>query len=167
MDSEHIEQLLEKYWNCQTTLEEEKLLEDYFASTPATEGQKEAAAMFLYFRQSRQKELEDRSFDTRVLRSLKKPSAQLRTFMFNTMRIAAGVVVLLLAVWLVRLEIRESDPDIYADTYNDPDRAFQETKKALMMISKSFSTAEEQARKINLFNEAQQELRASPDEVDM
>ena len=45
------------------------------------------------------------------------------------------------------------------DTYDDPKLAFEETKKALMMISKSFGTAEEQAKKINMFNEAQEEIQ--------
>ena len=30
MDSKHIEQLLEKYWSCETSLEEEKQLREYF-----------------------------------------------------------------------------------------------------------------------------------------
>jgi hypothetical protein len=45
------------------------------------------------------------------------------------------------------------------DTYSDPKLAFEETKKALMMISKGFTKAEQETRKINLFNEAQENIQ--------
>jgi len=82
------------------------------------------------------------------------------------MRIAAGLAVLLMAVWFVRNEVRESTPQEVVDTYDDPQLAFEETKKALLMISKSFGTAEEQAKKINMFNEAQEEIQKKQKEKD-
>jgi hypothetical protein len=78
---------------------------------------------------------------------------------YNAMRIAAGVAVLVVAGWLVQKEIRKTTPQEVVDTYDDPKLAFEETKKALMMISKSFGTAEEKAKKINMFNEAQQQVQ--------
>ena len=68
----------------------------------------------------------------------------------------------MVAVWFVRSEIRQTTPQELVDTYSDPELAFEETKKALLMISRSFGTAEEQAKKINLFNEAQQQIQ-NPD----
>jgi hypothetical protein len=49
------------------------------------------------------------------------------------------------------------------DTYSDPKLAFEETKKALMMISKSFGHVEEEAKKINLLNEAKEEIQKEKD----
>lgn len=160
MDSEKIDELLNKYWNCETTLEEEEQLQAYFRNSSIPEQYKETAALFRYFHEQKKQSLADASFDRSVIKKIRAPeSATIRKLVFNSMRIAAGVVVLILAVWLVRLELRESSPQQMADTYDDPEIAFEETKKALMMISKSFSTAEEQAKKINLFNEAQKEIR--------
>ncbi|SRR5690606_13686840 len=164
MDSETINGLLEKYWNGETSLEEERLLHEYFSRSGVPESMKETAALFTYFRQQRSAELADRKFESRIIEKLDRPVKRLNTFFYNSMRIAAGVAVLVLAVWLVRLELRETSPA--DDTYSDPERAFQETKKALLMISRSFSTAEEQARKINLFNEAQEELK-KPEPADI
>jgi hypothetical protein len=65
----------------------------------------------------------------------------------------------LAATWFIRNEIRSTTPQEVVDTYDDPKMAFEETKKALMMISKSFGTAKEQAKKINMFNEAQEEIQ--------
>ena len=158
MDSEKIRNLLQKYWDCQTTLEEEQELREYFRHH-SPEALKDTASLFKYFNEQKEKHLADVSFEPNVVKQLKHPKGQLRTLVYNAMRIAAGIVVVVLAVWLVRMEIRETSPAEVTDTYDDPKMAFEETKKALMMISRSFSTAEEQARKINLFNEAQKELQ--------
>jgi len=160
MDSEKIDELLSKYWNCETSLEEEEQLQAYFRNASIPDRHKEAAGLFRYFDQQKKKALTDASFEGSVMKKIQAPKAgRIRTLVFNSMRIAAGVIVLVLAVWLVRMEVRKSTPQEMADTFDNPKEAFEETKKALIMISKSFGTAEEQAKKINLFNEAQQEIR--------
>ena len=160
MDSERIEEMVEKYWKGETSLEEEAHLHEYFRQASVPESLKETATLFRYFSEQKSKRLTDASFNKSVIKKVMHPSkGKAATLIFNTMRIAAGIVVLVLAVWLVRMEVRKSSPNEMVDTYDDPKMAFEETKKALMMISRSFSTAEEQAKKINLFNEAQQELK--------
>ncbi|MEX2233295.1 MAG: hypothetical protein WD824_14125 [Cyclobacteriaceae bacterium] len=157
MDSEKIDELLNKYWNCETSLEEEQQLQTHFREAQVPEQLKETAALFRYFDDQKEKSLTDVSFDRNVIRNIAAPKkGKISSLIYNSMRIAAGIVVLVVAIWLVRMEVRKSTPQ---DTYNDPKMAFEETKKALMMISKSFGTAEEQAKKINLFNEAQEDIR--------
>ncbi len=46
MDSKHIEALLEKYWNAETSLEEEKELHEFFGGTNMPDHLKEAAELF-------------------------------------------------------------------------------------------------------------------------
>lgn len=160
MDSNKIDELLNKYWNCETSLEEEHQLQAYFREGNIPEQLKETSALFRYFGEHKKKTLTDVSFEGRVMKKIKAPKkGKMATLVYNTMRIAAGIVVLIVAVWLVRTEVRKSTPQEMVDTYNDPKLALEETKKALMMISKSFGTAEEQAKKINLFNEAQEDIR--------
>jgi hypothetical protein len=79
--------------------------------------------------------------------------------MFNVSRIAAGLVVVVAATYFVREEIRKSYPPEIADTYSDPKLAFEETKKALMMISKGFGKARKETQRINLLNEAEQKIQ--------
>jgi hypothetical protein len=160
MDSSKINKLLNKYWNCETSLEEEQQLQAYFREGNIPEQFRETAALFRYFDEHKKKTLTDVSFDREVLQKVKaSKKAKMATLVYNIMRIAAGIVVLMIAIWLVRMEVRKSTPQEMVDTYDDPNLAFEETKKALMMISKSFGTAEEQARKINLFNKAQEDIR--------
>ena len=68
MDSKHIEQLLEKYWNCETSLEEEKQLREYFGGENVPGQWKEASELFRYFEQQRHQPLTDQTFETDVLK---------------------------------------------------------------------------------------------------
>jgi hypothetical protein len=164
MDSSKLQSLLQKYWSGETTVEEESALKDYFQHADVPEELKEVAAMFRYFDQSKKNALNDIAFDRKLMDKVsdKSTPGRMRNLVFNSMRIAAGVVVVMAATWFIRTEIRQTTPQEVVDTYDDPKLAFEETKKALMMISKSFGTAEEQARKINLFNEAQEEIQKTP-----
>ncbi|WP_276372979.1 hypothetical protein [Chryseolinea sp. H1M3-3] len=154
-----MEELLKKYWNCETTLEEEKQLREFFGANHIPDQLKDTAALFRYFEEAKKKSLNDVAFEGQVLRKVNPSRGKVAKLIYNTMRIAAGLAVVIAATWFIRNEIRDTTPQAVVDTYNDPKLAFEETKKALLMISKSFGTAEEQARKINMFNEAQEEIQ--------
>lgn len=160
MDSKRIEELLNRYWSCETSLEEEKELQAYFRGSQVPEQWKETASLFRYFHEAKKKTLTDVSFDNSVMSRVRiAPKSKTTPMLYNTMRIAAGVAVLVVAFIFVRNEVRKSTPAEHIDTYDDPRLAFEETKKALLLISKSFGTAEEQAKKINMFNEAKEEIQ--------
>lgn len=164
MDSKKLDELLNKYWQCESSLEEEQQLREYFHGASVPEQLKETAALFRYFEASKKKTITDLAFDNETLQKVKSPGkGKMRSLVFNAMRIAAGLAVLVVAFFFVRTEVRKSTPQEIVDTYDDPKLAFEETKKALQMISKSFGTAEEQAKKINMFNEAQQEIQNNSD----
>jgi hypothetical protein len=160
MDFNNMEELLKKYWNCETTLEEEKRLREYFGGSDIPDQLKDAALLFRYFEETKKKSLSDVAFEGQVMRKvLPQKQSKIVRLVYNSMRIAAGLAVVIAATWFIRTEIRETTPQAVVDTYDDPKLAFEETKKALLMISKSFGTAEQQAKKINLFNEAQEEIQ--------
>jgi hypothetical protein len=160
MDFKNMEDLLKKYWDCETTLEEEKQLREYFGGNNIPDQWKDTAALFRYFEETKKKSLSDLAFEGQVMHKIHAPKkSKVVRLVYNTMRIAAGLAVVLAATWFIRNEMRENTPQAVVDTYDDPKLAFEETKKALLMISKSFGTAEEQARKINMFNEAQEEIQ--------
>jgi hypothetical protein len=164
MDSNKIEALLSKYWNCETSLEEEQQLREYFKQGNIPEQLKEAASLFRYFELQKKKSLNDVAFDSQVL-SKTRPAGKgvMMKVVYNSMRIAAGLLVVVMAVWFIRERVRSIDADTatteVVDTYDDPKIALEETKKALLMISKSFGRAKEETKKINILNDAQQEIK--------
>ena len=163
MDSKHIEDLLQKYWNAETSLEEEQVLRHFFSSEPAfdessagkPENLSDTANLFRYFETQKKMGLNDTSFDADLKKKIShaRPGGKMIS-MVQLVRIAAGLLVVIAATFFIRQEVRKAYPDEPEDTYTDPKVAFEETKKALMMISKSFNKAQKEASKINVFNEA-------------
>ncbi len=156
-----IEQLLEKYWNCETSLEEEQQLRDFFRGTSIPANMKETAELFRFFTAEKTKALND-SFEAGVTKELRKRQGGKIISMVsftNIVRIAAGIVVVVVATYFVREEVRKSYPKEMQDTYTDPQMAFEETKKALMMISNTFGKAKTEAGKLKIFNDAEKKIQ--------
>ncbi|MBS1951749.1 MAG: hypothetical protein JST37_12160 [Bacteroidetes bacterium] len=169
MDSKRIEQLLEKYWDAQTSLEEEEELHQYFKNNPVPEVWKETAELFRYFDHEKNKMITDINFDQAVTKQLsqrqEKKVIEMKSWL-QIARVAAGVLVVVAAVYLIGLEVRNSSTKEIADTETDPQLAFEETKKALLMISRSFNKAQQEASKINLLNEAEQKIKSKTSETE-
>ena len=53
MDFKNMEQLLEKYWNCETSLEEEQQLRDFFKGNAIPEALNETASLFRFFEEEK------------------------------------------------------------------------------------------------------------------
>ena len=167
MDSKEIGQLLEKYWNCETSLEDEQILRSYFSGPDVPDQMKDAAELFRFFESERKRSL-DGAFDHAFMRSVKKTERTAKVVSMvrwvQVARIAAGVLVMVAATYFVRNEVMKSKEQAdVVDTFSDPKDALEETKKALMLISKSFGKAKEGAGKINMFNEAEKKISGKDD----
>jgi len=161
MDSEIIKQLLEKYWNCQTTVDEERQLCQYFTSDNVAPELSHVAELFRYFNEEKSKK-SDVNFAMKVTKRFQKPEVA-RTTSLTTIksvfRIAAGIFVLVVATILIRNEIQKTYPKEIIDTYVDPKLAFEETKKALFLIAESFGKAKNEASKIIMFEKAEETVK--------
>ncbi|MBY0435020.1 MAG: hypothetical protein K2U26_12995 [Cyclobacteriaceae bacterium] len=161
MDSKQVEELLEKYWRCETSLEEEQQLKNFFQHGQADESLRETAALFQYFAAEKNRTLQE-NFEQGVTKQLRQRQGGKIIHMVsfrNVARIAAGLVVVVMATYFVRQEIRKSYPQELQDTYTDPQMAFEETKKSLMLISNSFGKAKREAGKMKVFNEAERKIQ--------
>jgi len=161
MDLHEVEKLLEKYWQCETSLEEEQALRDFFkAGIPASH--KGAGEFFQFLHAEKEKTL-SKNFDGVVTKKLRTRQGGKVIQMIgygNLARIAAGIVVVVAATFLIRQEVRKSYPKELQDTYSDPKMAFEETKRALEMISNSFGKAKKEASKMQMLNEAEKKIQS-------
>lgn len=158
MDSDRINALLQKYWNAETSLDEEQELRTCFAEEKVADSFTEAAKLFRYFESQKKLGIDDTSFDKDIRKKIGGRGKVVS--MVQIARIAAGLLVVVAATFFIREEVRKAYPDEPEDTYTDPKVAFEETKKALRMISNSFNKAQKEASKINVFNEAQEKIHS-------
>ena len=68
MDYKYIEQLLERYWACETTLQEESILRAFFSQEEIPEALRKYQALFTY-EQQKEEPLGD-NFDARILQQI-------------------------------------------------------------------------------------------------
>jgi GTP-sensing pleiotropic transcriptional regulator CodY len=159
MDFENIDSVLEKYWACETSLEEEQMLQNFFTHKNLPEKYTETAALFSYYEAQRNIESKEALEAVSVNKFKQQPKGKMRSMFYNMSRIAAGILVIAVATFLIRAEYLKSDkPDPVLDSFNDPMIAFEETKKALMLISENFNKGKREAQKINMLNEATEKV---------
>lgn len=99
MDYKYIEQLMERYWNCETTLEEEQILRTFFAQVEIPVHLLKYKSLFTYQRMQHQAECLGDDFDEKVLAAIHAPvvKAERLTLMsrFSGLFKAAAAVAIL------------------------------------------------------------------------
>lgn len=162
MDLHEVERLLEKYWQTETTLEEEQKLRGFFTAGDVPPSLKGAADLFAFFQAEKNKALEQ-NFEPAVTKQLRSRQGGKLISMIgygNMARIAAGIIVVVAATFFIRQEVRKNYPKEMQDTYTDPQLAFEETKRALQMISNTFGKAKKEASKMQMLNEAEKKIQS-------
>ena len=177
MDSKKIEALLEKYWSCETSLEEEQILRDYFLAKEAGNNFPDSAILFQYYDQEKKKQAENILSDREILDLVqqsesdqiveKEKNEEHRHYLpwFGTLsKIAAVLVVVLTITFIVyREQVKEDSlaSILQSDTYEDTQKAFEETMKALNLISKHLNAGKRQTMKLAKFSEAEEVIEKS------
>ena len=154
MDYRYIEQLLESYWECNTTPEEEEVLRAFFRQSEMPDHLKRFRSLFAYEHASAQVHLGS-DFDQRIMEKigLKENNAETKNrvrahripFNINMRPLYRAVAVLAIVLTLGnaaqhQFSKDESEtPDYnyaqYKDTYTDPQVAFDEVSSALQAVS--------------------------------
>ncbi len=152
MDYKQIEQLLERYWQCETTLEEEQTLRLFFVNQEIPQHLLRYKELFVY--QDTQREIGlDEAFDKRML-AIVEPTvvkAKRLTIMarFAPLFKAAAVVVFVVMVGnviqhsLLSDRTTEYNYDNYVDTYDNSEAAYQKVSSALMIISEGLNKSKD------------------------
>jgi hypothetical protein len=149
-----IKELLEKYWQAETSEAEEAELKEYFAQNPGFKDHP-AGALFNYLREEQQIAMTD-SFDEKFQSAILR-KAHFTKWLYPLLKVAAVILIVFSFVYIL---LPESKPKFMSlsenDTYADPEKAYQETKKALLLISQNLSTGKSYMSEIGKINKAQQ-----------
>jgi hypothetical protein len=139
-----IKRLLEKYWLAETTLEEEKVLADYFRSGEVDVELLQYAPFFEYIDEEKQVSPGE-DFEERILESVGL-AAPVRRLRFGYAAAAAVLLCVSSLFLVVQLSSRSGDEVKVAasggvvsatmkDTYDDPEKALEAVRHALLVAS--------------------------------
>jgi hypothetical protein len=143
MDYQLINNLLEKYFEGETNLQEEKQLKHFFTQEAVPEEFSSYQPLFQYFEQEAQPEL-DAGFEEKVLRAIEKTDARVvpmrRISMVRWMSRAAAVIALVALGWWASDQITTPAPvtagiDWSKYEVQDPEEAFKFTQVAFLKAS--------------------------------
>lgn len=154
MNSE-IKNLLQKYFQGETSLHDEKRLRTYFNNEEVEESLKQFQPLFQYFEKEKEMSLGE-DFENKVLLNLPKngqvvPFKSKRNYF---LRIAATLLILAASVFYFQEQKPTQATAINWEKYEikDPEKAFETTKSALFFLStkmnKGVNTATNEVSKV-------------------
>lgn len=141
MELDNINHLLEKYFEGETSLAEEAQLQDYFASADVAPELEHYRPLFGYFAGSR-----DIVPEREIILPGKKKG-------MNWIPAAASVILLLGAGTFAYFNYGSEKPQDLG-TYDDPELAYQQTQKALEMLSHHVNSGVKGIEYINTYEQS-------------
>ena len=144
MECNKIEILLEKYFEGETTIAEEKELRTYFSSSDVATHLEQYKPLFVCFSEAKEEKC------TQAIPEFKRVRSKKRSF--TGMYIAASVLVLLGIGLYFNYSSNPVPEKQELGTYDDPQVAFKETQKALALLSIHVNTGIESVQLIHEYD---------------
>jgi hypothetical protein len=155
MNFEHIKSLLDKYFEGQTTLEEERHLSTYFNSTDIDRRLQQYQPLFQFFKAEKAVEMPVSHGGLRVSGAgsseNRKPIHKIRGLWLKSM--AAMLILTVGSFFLIKtlykpkdLGLVENNRIVIYDENDDPEKAFEEVQAALKLVSKKMRKGENGAK---------------------
>jgi hypothetical protein len=148
MKKEELNGLLEKYYNGESTAEDEKLLRAFFSGSNIPEGYEAEKALFGYFMDNADVPETSPDFESRIMKGVDESSHRSRMVVITRLGIAAGILIII-GLWFFFSANRHP-----ADTFNDPELAYAETMKVLVKISEQMNHTQAALEPVTKMNEA-------------
>jgi len=161
MDFKELRKLLQKYYNGETTLKEEDTLKKYFADNPDIDEEFHAEKeQFLMFNKAEKQDVPIEDFEKKLERLIDNQKVIYPVFKRNKtwIRIAAVAASVLIIFGIYNSVKYFTGKPEYLDTIEDPQMAYEETKKTLLYISEKLNYGTRELENINKLNSSVQKL---------
>jgi hypothetical protein len=141
MDKNQIHQLLAKYFEGNTTLDEERVLLDFFSALQDEEAElRPLKKQFDLFRTGREFSLDATNLESKILEGIKEYEMQIRPAAkkrnITRYLLAASIIGIIAISGIVFFKAGNNR---LKDTYSDPQLAYAETQKALLFVSQKMN----------------------------
>jgi hypothetical protein len=151
MEYTKIEILLEKYFQGETSIAEEKELTNYFSSPDVAQHLEQYKPLFGYFSLAKEQKT------THEIPHFPSKRTKKRSFVWVSL--AASVVVLLgIGTYVYTNNDNLANENQKLGTYDDPQVAFRETQKALAMLSGHVNTGIESVQLIQEYDNSKEKI---------
>lgn len=163
MDLKKIRTLLEKFYNGESTLDEEKVLREYFSNELIDSEFVADKDIFLYQTHENENLKDIPDISSEIWNSLsntddyKTKTNNNLTYFY--LRIAASIIILIGSFFLLKNQVFNKQQDIqFADTYDNPEEAYEQAKEALLYVSQVLNTGAGHLEPIAKMDKGTQEL---------
>ena len=163
MENRRIKDLLEKFYDGQTSLSEEQILKEFFQQESVPIEFQVDRDVFLLFLESSTSEILGEEFDEQILEMINAQENQRpgRTrILYIASGIAAGFAIMLGTYFMVldnKLNLGNRSAFELA-AIDDPELALEETRRALYLVSETFNKGTAELTTISKFNEGATQL---------
>ncbi|WP_396144088.1 hypothetical protein [Flavobacterium sp.] len=147
MALDRIENLIDKYFEGETSIAEENELKVYFSSTDVAQHLKQYQTIFGYFSQAKEQQ-----FTQEIPLQTKKRNVVL------WLSIAASVVVMLGVGTMMYFNNDKEEQFVACTPEDNPELALQQTEKALALVSEHLNTGIESVSYINEYEQSKNRI---------
>lgn len=159
MDTNDLKLLLERYWQGETSTNEEDQLKAWFQKNPNPEGLESEAQLFTYYSNQGKLSLPG-DFDDRIIEQLSEENEttipQKTISLWSALtnwKVAAVISGIIVASIVLKNPFGSSTQ--MTDTYDNPQDAYEATKAILLTISSSMNKGKKHTQQLIKFSEAQ------------
>lgn len=150
MDYKYIEQLLERYWQCRTSMEEEAILRAFFSQNRVPAELRPYKGLFAGEKLLQDAKLDD-AFDAGILSKIEEQEpVKARRITWGRRltplyKAVASVAIILTLGNTAQTSFRTQEPasdynyENYQESYNDPETAYDQVSEALQMVSQGLN----------------------------
>ncbi|SHN39347.1 hypothetical protein [Chitinophaga sp. CF418] len=166
MEFNKVRELLDRYWDGTSTLEEEEVLRSFFsreiANLPAD--LKEAQPLFRYF--AEESDIPMPVFPDIEMPVARTPERPVRQMIWQHWMKYAAMLLVAVGIGYAARQVESKQDRIMAslseqDTFDDPEKAFAVTQKALQLLSRNLNKGTAQMQKLAYFNDATEKIKAN------
>lgn len=152
MKEKELKRLIERYYNGESTEDEERDLRDHFLQNDIPEGYEPEKDIFGYYKASGEIPEPSRGFEDRIIAGIdaydnKTGTHKIRKYLLPLSGIAAGLLILIGSYFFF---IQRSEP---RNTFKDPRIAYAETMKVLLSVSSQLNHGTQALEPVGKINE--------------
>ena len=156
--------LLEKYYNGDTSTEEEEILKNYFERDDISDEFVADKDIFMYNIHEKSNlnsipDISDQIWNNIEKQEVIIENKRRKSINYTLLRVAAGITILVASFFLLKNDIFNNSQNIqFTDTYDSPEQAYLETKKTLLYVSELLNSGTEHLKPINKIEEGTKNL---------